>query len=117
MKNVMVDGKEYWLKDDIQKEYVKKTSIRKDKFKFFNKDSVILSTDNVLGIGSFKLSGLWAASRVSIEYLKKILKAYEVTEQDAITIIWTENYPVIFGKIDKNKGEASGFILAPRTEK
>ena len=116
MKTIELDGKKYYLADDVDKELAKTKNKNDDKgeFSLLHKN-MPLDAANVVGIGSCELKGKWAATTVSIEYLGKIVSASKNMGFDSLTIVWSNDQPVIFGRYEEQcKGKISGFILAPR---
>lgn len=107
MEEIEVNGKKYILKEDIEKEFVKKE----------NKFSVIdISTDDsaVMGFGSAELQGEWIRSRIAVDYLENAVKCFKELKIESVDVVFTKEYPVVFGRIKNNR--VSGIIIAPRIE-
>ena len=78
---------------------------------------------SVMGIGSFKPKGEWIQCKVSIQLLMNALNSLswitcnaKSNKDRSISFIFSNNHPLLLGEIDKNSGEASGIILAPRVD-
>ena len=123
MKKIEVDGKTYVdikTYTNLENKYSAVLDKRKKetvKDACFNKlHCYYLDDANVMGIGSVKFEGEWIATKISISYLDSIMKGLKQLGFDSLELMWAKNQPVIFGKYDKEKREASGIILAPRVD-
>ena len=80
----------------------------------------VMETDGfvIAGIGAFKLEGYSVVMSVSLDYLKRAVKIIEELhkgEKDiGVDIAVCDDYPLVIGKYDKEKGEMSGIAIAPR---
>jgi hypothetical protein len=118
MRTINVDGKEYVLREDMESELRKGV---KSEFRVLSKDFTLLDECNILGVGSFQLSSGYVTTKLSTEYLERVikcLKAMSMNQEglETIDIAWAEGYPAIIGRRN-DKGEMSGFIIAPRIER
>lgn len=77
-----------------------------------------LPTDDskVLGIGAAEIQGDWVSARFSVEYLSKIIKALENLGIEKVDFVYSEDHPLIVGKLDAKKGIVTGIMLAPLVE-
>lgn len=123
MKEITVDGKKYVLKADVGKEYVLKTDVEKKyvlktKTKHKNSFEIItpkipMNKETTVGLGSIQLDGKSIATKTSMNYLKQAVKILEMLDNESVSIVWREDNPIILGEVDKEKGVATGVIIAP----
>lgn len=73
---------------------------------------------NVLGITRVKLCGTWIKSKVSMDMLSKVIEIQKALDKkhDSVDIVFTEDHPVIFGSVNKEKMEVAGIMIAPRVD-
>jgi hypothetical protein len=118
MKTINIDGKDYVLKEDADNEL---KNAKKQEFKILSENSVMMDEANVLGIGAFQLSSDCVATRISVEYLEKVIKCLKTMSLrkeglETIEIAWAKDFPAIIGTRN-DKGLISGFVIAPRIER
>lgn len=113
LKTVLVDGQKYILQSDVDEYFVEKGKT----FNLLTPAAVDMEPANVMGIGSVKLGNQWCAVKVGPELLQKALRTQKILlQKDCVTLVFTTDMPLIVGTLDKEKGEASGIIIAPRVE-
>lgn len=126
METIKLNEKEYVSIEDYNKVKLDYDNLclnqNKEKASIKDVGVCLMEESNVLGIGKVRLSGgEWIKTTISTEYLERILKglkamSFNKTGLESISICWTKNYPVIFGKMNIEKTEIAGFILAPRVD-
>ena len=107
MEEIEVNGKKYVLKEDIEKEDVRK----ENKLTMING---VMEASNVSALGAVTLKGEWVKTRVAVNYLGKAVGSFEKMGIESVDIVFTKDMPVILGRIDNDI--ASGIIIAPRIE-
>lgn len=123
MKTTTIDGKEYLLKEDVDKEYCLKSEMKIDPNDFTNPRIPLVDEANVLGVGSVELGGNYQAVRVNIELLKKAIaivekvtyKTEKNAKRDKIALCICKDKPLCVGDITGRL--FSGAILSPIVEK
>jgi hypothetical protein len=127
MKTINVDGKVYVLETDINEQYVLKSVVdaelktaTKTQFEIISHDSSLLDEANILGIGTFQLGSGHITTRISTEYLDKVIKCLKAMSfnkegLESVDLAWAKDFPAIIGRRN-DKGMMSGFIIAPRIE-
>jgi len=78
-------------------------------------EGLVLDNSNVLGMGSFEITGDWIVAKFNIEYLERIIKIFKVMGVEHLSLAYTEDKPLIIGNFSED-GKMSGMILAPRVE-
>jgi len=124
MRTINVNGEIYALQKDIEQEYVLKSMVDKDKkkqdFQIISHDFCLMEEYRILGVGAFQLGDGWVTTKISTEFLDRIircLKAMSNTEKglEDIELAWAKDCPAIIGTRN-DKGQISGFILAPKVD-
>lgn len=106
----------------MEKEFIKKDDVAKHyKGKIIEAGTCLMEECNVMAIGRIKLEGEWIRTKISTDYLEKIIKCLKMISMnkeglESIDICWTKDHPVMIGRFDKDKMEIAGFILAPRVD-
>ena len=108
--------KNYVKRVDFEKDYVKKTDVEKPKFE----DLVVCLTDEaiVMGMGSCRLSGDWRLVKVSIEYLDRALSAIKsmTCGKKRDSVVIAVANDYPLCLGDVKDGKFSGVVIAPRIE-
>ena len=127
MKTINLDGETYVMQKDIDKEYVLKSLVdeelkdnKKRDFQIISSSFSLMEELNILAIGSFQLGEGWVTTKISTEFLDRVircLKAMSNTERglEDIELAWAKDFPAIIGTRN-NKGQMSGFIIAPKID-
>lgn len=118
MKTINIDGKEYVLKEDVDAEL--KAGKQTEFHAINSSDSILMDEAMVLGVGCFQLDSQMVVTKISTEYLEKVVKCLKTMSLhkeglETIVLAWGRAQPAIIGTLNK-KGEIGGFIIAPRVE-
>lgn len=114
MKTINVDGKEYVLKADVEKE-LEKAKQKEQKFSVI-KPYGLCDPDHVMAMGTVQLgSNGVKATRVSYDYLNHAIKIIKEIGCDYVTLaIVDEDLPLIIGREIDEDNKLSGIVMAPR---
>lgn len=120
METINFNGKEYVLKEDVDKELKNSNSATGGSFKILSKDCNFMDEVNVMALAHVKLGDGYIGTKISTAYLERALKVMNAmrTNKDSydyITLAWKNQYPAVIGRIN-DFGEAVGIIIAPRVD-
>lgn len=116
LKTIMLNGEEYVKKTDYDSS-VKDLMANKPSMELCSRE-ILMDRANVSAIGSATLKGQWIRTRISIDYLKRIIKAIESLDMDsnAVDLVWAADYPCFIGRLDTKTNTIHGFMIAPRVD-
>lgn len=115
MKTIELDGKKYVELEAYEQLKTKKEK-EKPEFNILNGDeNKYMDESLVMMLGSCKLEGNWVRTRVSVNYLKRAVKMMEQMHE-SVDIVFANDMPIVFGRINEKTGEANGLVIAPRVE-
>jgi hypothetical protein len=115
-KTINVNGKEYILKEDVEKYHKKKKS---KKNKIYNINSMLVDEDKVMAVGTFKVNSSCVLTSISTRYLDRVIKCLKeiagTRSKDPvlIDIAFGKDKPVMFGRYNMKTKEIGGFVIAP----
>lgn len=115
-KKEYVESKAYY---DLENKY---KALLKSKKKNSESSAIKLNcfyfdNNKTLAVGNVSFKGKWISTKLDISYLERIVKALKNLNYTSVSIVFSQDNPVVFGDLDKNKKEASGIILAPMVDK
>jgi len=113
MKTINIDGKEYVLKADVEKELEK---VKQKDTKFHVVKPYGLCDDNhVIAMGTAQLDSNTKAVMIGYDYLICAAKILKEIGCEYVTIaIVSEETPLIIGHEIDEKNRLSGLLIAPR---
>ena len=68
---------------------------------------------DIVGIGKAKLNGTWITSKIDLEYLTQAIDCLKKLGIEAVEIAWSNDAPVLLGKVDNEKNTAIGVWISP----
>ena len=71
---------------------------------------------NIIAISTVELGGDWFYSRYTLSYIKKAIRALDAFDVENVDIVCSKDYPICFGRIEKDGNKVTGIIIAPRVE-
>jgi len=111
MEEIDLNGQIYYLKEDVERYYSKKSELLFPKF-----DAKVHLCDacNVIAIGNVTINDNWRATKVSLELLRRAVKIVDElrTDEGSVTVAITKDYPLLMGAVKDS--EFSGVVIAPR---
>lgn len=114
---ITVDGKEYVSKEKYDIDISKKESIL-PRFNMICREPP-MDQHKVMAIGTATLGGEWIRSRIDYRYVERALKILRTLNEDAdfgIDFVFSNDQPIIIGRVSEDHKSVTGVIIAPRIE-